>query len=344
VERKDYAFDRIEAASNHLLGVINDVLDMSKIEAGMIQLSEEIFDIHGVMDNVMAVNQYRIEEKSQEFTLHIDSNIPKLIVADNHRLAQVITNLLSNACKFTDEGGELRLDACLETKSDTNCTLRFDVTDNGIGLTSEQQGKLFKSFVQAEESTTRKFGGTGLGLAISKHIVELMGGKIWVKSESGKGSTFSFTINAGLPQIEELHKLANAENNETSKLSYPGLTVLIAEDVDRNREIISAVLEDCELEVVCAENGGEAVKIFEKEPEKFSLIFMDVHMPEMDGFQATAKIRELPHPHAEKVPIVAMTANVFREDIERCLEAGMNAHIGKPLDFEAVRKVLVKYL
>ncbi|MCL1883933.1 MAG: ATP-binding protein [Defluviitaleaceae bacterium] len=343
IERKDDAFTKIKAASGHLLNVINDVLDMSKIEEGMFSISKEPFEINHTIDNVMMINRFRMEEKNQTFNLKIDPKIPRIIMADDQRLTQVLTNLLSNASKFTKENKEIRLEAFLEKKSGTSCTIRFDVIDEGIGLSKEQQGKLFKSFVQAEDSTTRKFGGTGLGLAISKHIVELMGGKIWVKSEIGKGAIFSFTMNAGVPDDENF-TLKGKANKSADNLTFPGRCILIAEDVAINSEILLSMLENSEIKTVCAENGEEALRIFAENPARFDLIVMDVHMPIMDGFEATERIRALDHPNAAKVPIVAMTANVFREDIEKCLKSGMNAHLGKPLDFDAVWTTLETFL
>ena len=344
LERKDYAFDKIASASSHLLGVISDVLDMSKIEAGMLMLSEEAFDIDKVIEKVMDVMQFRIDEKNQDFSMKIDPRVPKIIVADRQRLAQVLTNLISNASKFTAEYRKIRLEMCNVDKTDTKCVIRFDVYDEGIGLSQEQQDKLFHSFVQAEEDTNRKFGGTGLGLAISKHIVERMGGMIWVESKPQEGAMFSFTIKAGLPTVDMLQEIALGENKNDKTLFLPGRRILLAEDVEINREILLAMLEDSGIDIICAENGEEALRIFSQNPYEFELIFMDVHMPVMDGYQATEKIRALEHPCAAVVPIIAMTANVFREDIEKCLASGMNSHLGKPLDFDAVRETLKKYL
>jgi len=351
VERKDYALDKIKDASAHLLGVINDVLDISKIEANMLELSPDEFNFEKMLQNTVAVINFRVDEKQQKLSVHIDDKIPKTLIADDQRLAQVITNLLSNAVKFTPEKGSITLDArCIGEEKDI-CTIQISVTDNGIGISSEQQKRLFMSFQQAESSTTRKYGGTGLGLAISKSIVELMGGKIWVVSELEKGSTFSFTIMAKKSKTAETvneHTTGDARQAEETGTNINGLfagrRVLLVEDVEINREIVLSLLEPTQLEIDCAENGAEAVRMFSEDPNKYELIFMDVQMPEMDGYEATRRIRSLDTSKGKTVPIVAMTANAFREDIEECLAAGMDDHIGKPIDFEKVIEKLRAYL
>jgi signal transduction histidine kinase len=193
IERKNYCFNKIEDASNHLLGVINDILDMSKIEANKFELSPDEFDFEKTLQRVVNVVNFRVDEKKQKFMVHIDKAIPGSLIGDDQRLAQVMTNLLGNAIKFTPENGSLKLDTRFLGEEDGVCTVQISVTDTGIGISPEQQKKLFQSFQQAEAGTTRKYGGTGLGLAISKSIVEMMGGRIWVESEPAKGSTFSFT-------------------------------------------------------------------------------------------------------------------------------------------------------
>jgi len=468
-ERMVYCFTKIHDASNHLLGVINDILDMSKIEAGKFDLVPTEFDFEKMLRRVVNVITFRLDEKRQKFTLHIDDDIPESLIGDDQRIAQIITNLLSNAVKFTPEHGSISLDISLRAVDDDTCTILFVVADTGIGITPEQQARLFRSFQQAEDSTARRFGGTGLGLSISKSIVELMGGEIWVESSIGEGSVFSFTIrvnrsmqhdfdsgllsssidlddvqilivdddadatayfikitqelgifcdvagntaealelirengpyniyfidwkmlgignielasglkeNAAAPgedviimisaaqwgNIEEdlqnsgidkfLPKplfrstildiifeclgvdLSQAEGAAQSELdNYDGRCVLLAEDVEINREIVIALLEPTKLEIDCANNGVEAVNMFSMDPDKYDIIFMDVQMPEMDGYEATRIIRALDVPKARTIPIIAMTANVFREDVEKCIESGMNDHIGKPLDYD----------
>ncbi|MDR2952041.1 MAG: response regulator, partial [Treponema sp.] len=358
LERKDYALDKIGDASTHLLGVINDVLDMSKIEANMLELSPVEFNFEKMLQKVIAVINFRIDERRQKFTVNIDKEIPPTLIADDQRLAQVVANLLSNAVKFTPEEGSIGLEARYLGESNGICAIQISVSDSGIGITPEQQKRLFNSFQQAESSTTRKYGGTGLGLAISKSIVEMMGGGIEVKSEPGKGSVFSFTIGAERGTGENVSwDKQHAEKQESIDGIFTGRRILLAEDMEINREIVQALLEPTRLEIDCAENGAQAAKMYAEDPEKYEMIFMDIQMPEMDGYEATRRIRAVEaelcggadaqsgnrNSH-KQIPIIAMTANVFREDIEKCLNAGMNDHIGKPVDFEEVIEKLRAYL
>jgi signal transduction histidine kinase/CheY-like chemotaxis protein len=344
IEKKDYAFDKIENASTHLLGVINDVLDMSKIEAGKFELSLVEFNIEKLIQKVVNVINFRVDEKHQLLTVNLDSQIPGNLNGDDQRLAQVVTNLLTNAVKFTPERGSIHLSARLIMEKKGMCTVQIEVKDTGIGISTEQQSRLFSSFEQAESSTSRKFGGTGLGLAISKHIVELMGGKIWFESKLGIGSTFAFTVLLERGKEKKAEDVSDADKAAVGPQSFRGRRLLMAEDVDINREIVQALLEPTEIDIDCAVNGVEAVRMFSENPEKYDLIFMDLQMPEMDGYEATRKIRAMEEGRPKKVPIIAMTANVFKEDVEKCLQVGMNAHIGKPLDFNEVMEKLNFYL
>jgi PAS domain S-box-containing protein len=476
IERKDYCLNKIEDASKHLLGVINDILDMSKIEANKFELSPIRFNFEKMLQRAVNVVNFRVDEKGQDLTVHVDRNIPIALIGDDQRLTQVIANLLSNAVKFTPERGAVRLNAFLEKEEEDLCTIRIEVSDNGIGISPEQQIRLFTSFEQADRGTSRKFGGTGLGLAISKRIVELMGGKIWVKSELGSGATFAFTVKAErvneearsilnpgvnwtnlrllvvdderdtrdyfkdiasrlgvecdvaesgheacgivdkngpydiyfidwkmpgmngmelsrrikgikqgnsvvimisatewsvigndartagvdkfLPKPLFISSVADCINEciGTDTLSeaadaitlepgcFEGYRVMLAEDVEVNREILLALLEPTSLSIDCAENGEKALRLFMAAPNAYDVIFMDVQMPEMDGLEATRRIRASGEPSAESVTIVAMTANVFREDVEKCIECGMNDHVGKPIDFDDVLDKLRRYL
>ena len=346
-ERKDYCFTKIEDASNHLLGVINDILDMSKIEANKFELSPMEFNFEKMLQRTVNFNTFRVDEKKQKLNVRIDQSIPKTFIGDDQRLAQVITNLLGNAIKFTPENGSITLDAAYKGEENGLCAVQISVSDTGIGICPEQVERIFTSFEQAESSTTRKYGGTGLGLAICKSIVSMMGGHISVQSEQGKGSTFSFTVQMKRSSDKKNDLPSNNLNdNARSNIceDFVGKCILLAEDVEINREIVQSLLEPTRIEILCAENGSQAVQMFKAAPAMFDMIFMDVQMPEMDGYEATRRIRALNTPEAHKIPIVAMTANVFREDVDKCLEAGMNSHIGKPLDFNDIIDNLRTYL
>jgi signal transduction histidine kinase/CheY-like chemotaxis protein len=366
IERKDYCLSKIGDASNHLLGVINDILDMSKIEANKFDLSPVEFVFEKMIQRVLNVINFRVDGKNQKLSVYIDKNIPKTLIGDDQRLAQVLTNLLGNAIKFTPEKGFIALDARFAKEEDGVCILQISVSDTGIGISPEQQAKLFQSFEQAESNTTRKYGGTGLGLAISKNIVEMMGGQIWIKSEVGKGSTFIFTVQMkrAAEITDESMKIEEkqADKIQVSKGVFAGRRLLLVEDVEINREIVQSLLEPTQLQIDCAENGAEAVRIFTENPDKYDIIFMDVQMPEMDGYEATRRIRSFEKERnsstsftegetrsdnrnlRKQIPIIAMTANVFHEDIERCAEVGMDSHLGKPIDINEVIAKLNKYL
>ena len=356
-EKKDYCLERIEGASKHLLGIINDILDISKIEANKFELFYDVFDFRKMLMNILNIIDDRIKENQQRLTIDVDRNIPDFIIGDEQHLAQVISNLLTNAAKFTHVGGAINLIAIDITTESGEPKLQVEVSDNGIGITDEQKARLFTAFEQADGGTARKYGGTGLGLAISKRIVEMMGGSIWVESEPGRGSKFIFTIkyeNDGESQRirhniarkgeRQAEKPAAVSAAPKSENGYSGHAILIAEDIDINREIMSAILEDTGVEFEFAENGTEAVLLFGSQPDKYSLILMDIQMPEMDGYEATRLIRSIEVGAAQTVPIVAMTANVFKEDIDRCIASGMNSHLGKPVDTAELFGMLDEYL
>ena len=354
VEKKNYAFGKIEGASSHLLGVVNDILDMSKIEAGKFELSDVEFNFKKMLQNVVNIISFRIKEKKQNFTLDFDPKIPQRLIGDDQRLSQVITNLLSNAVKFTPDNGSISLKVEFMEEKEGLCILKCNVTDTGIGISRNQKARLFHSFQQAEVGISRKFGGTGLGLSISKRIIELMGGNIWLESKQGHGSTFIFTValRYGRNDIDDTDD--DNDNKRDEHYDFSGLNILLAEDIEINREILLTILEPTNITVECAEDGVRALAKFTEAPEKYDIIFMDVQMPQMDGFEATRRIRaieeklrspsETPGKNLKQVPIIAMTANVFREDIEKCLEAGMNSHIGKPIDFDKLFAILKAYL
>jgi PAS domain S-box-containing protein len=340
--RKDYCLHRIDEASKHLLGIINDILDMSKIEAGKFELSNAGFHLGRTFENIVNIVKFRMGEKHQMLSFYLDEEIPRNLYGDEQRITQVLMNLIGNAIKFTPDKGAISISTKLLEKHGDVCTIQCSVTDNGIGIGKEQQINLFDSFQQAERSTAKKYGGTGLGLSISKNIVEMMDGSIWVESEPGKGSSFIFTIKVNC--LDEIQAGIEDIDLTEKSVSFEGKTALLAEDIDINREIVQALLEPAMLKIDCAVNGIEAVRMFEASPEKYDIIFMDVQMPEMDGFEATRLIRAMNTPKSLSIPIIAMTANVFREDVEKCLEAGMNDHVGKPLDLGEVLRKLKTYL
>jgi len=313
-----------------------------------------------MLQKVVDIIGPRVNEKNQSLTVDLDPNIPQVLAGDDQRLAQVITNLLSNAVKFTPESGAITLSLALAGEENGSYIIKVLVSDTGIGISPEQHERLFSSFEQAESSTSRRYGGTGLGLSISKHIIELMNGEIWVDSKLGEGATFAFTVSLGcatepdVPEVSGLscddshagatNKSASGNTGNERVESLAGFRVLLAEDVEINREIVIALLEPTRIKIDCAVNGKEALRIFNASPECYDIIMMDLQMPEMDGITASQRIRELDFPKAKEIPIVAMTANVFKEDIERCLAAGMNDHIGKPIDYDEMLNKLFKNL
>ncbi len=356
-QRKDYAFEKIERASEHLLGVINDILDISKIESGKMELSPVMFDFNKMLARVMTVIAVKIQDKRQRFLMEVDPAIPVPLWGDDQRLAQVITNILSNATKFTPDEGSIVFEARLLRALDGECVIEMAVKDSGIGMSVEEQSKLFNIFQQAEVGTARKYGGSGLGLAISKRILELMDGEIWVESEKGRGSRFFFTAGFGIPDHAAIAAatgqaagIGTTEAGEADKMDgaeeadFSGQTILLVDDVEINLEIAAALLEPTKLAIDTVKSGREAVDAFAANPERYDMILMDVQMPEMDGIEATRIIRSLPAPRAAAIPIVAMTANVFKEDIEKCLAAGMNSHLGKPIVTRDVLRTLARYL
>ena len=343
VEEKNNALNKIGDASSHLLGVINDVLDMAKIEANKLELAPAVYDFEKMLQNVMLFVNFRIDEKEQALSVVVDPQIPRFVFGDEQRLAQVITNLLANAVKFTPAGGKILFEAALTDEVNDECELCISVTDNGIGLSPEQHDRIFQAFEQAESGISREYGGTGLGLVISKRIIELMGGDIRVESELGKGAKFIFTVKVKRSEANE-SSMKSAEEHTAESCNFAGKRLLIAEDVEINREILISLLEETELIIDCAKNGKEALDMVCAAPDKYDIIFMDVQMPKMDGLEATRKIRDLPALQGVKLPIIAMTANVFQQDIDECIEAGMDGHIGKPIDIEKVFDILRKYL
>lgn len=472
IARINDCLGKVENASKHLLALINDILDISKIEANKLELTEEELEIRKIFNDVYNMMLIKANEKNQKLTLDIDENVPTYIVSDELRFSQVITNLLSNAVKFSPDNGIISVEAAEIDRDGDYSIIQVSVKDSGIGISEEQQAKLFRSFEQADGGIARKFGGTGLGLAISKSIIEMMGGSIRVKSKPGEVSNFTFTVKVlrssgavsnakkqaeesnrdkisslkilvvddsveaneylshilsiftldcdkafsgdeaikavekavmekcpydvifmdylmpGLNGIETAKKIqqlsgkSNAiimvsiydwkeieeeahntgiyrhitkpvspseilkninevssdkisiskKNTNISDSAFNKNTILLVEDIEINREIVAAFLENTPIKVEFAENGRQAIEMFQIDPNKYDLILMDIQMPEMDGYEATRRIRRMDIMRAKTIPIIAMTANAFKEDVDMCKEAGMNDHLAKPIE------------
>jgi signal transduction histidine kinase/CheY-like chemotaxis protein len=340
--------DKLADASHHLQKILNDVLELSKIEANKITLDDTIFSPERVIDQVRTIAGHKIQVKN----LHIHTDIrhiPEQLRGDGARLRQILLNLLDNAVKFTEQG-RIDIRARVVQQSPESIVLRFTVQDTGIGMRDDQIARIFQAFEQADSSTTRRFGGTGLGLAICKQLVELMGGGIGVESQWGEGTTFWVEIpfapaEETFPRhrvaIEHAEPSPDAEQMQESALAQRrGSRILLVEDNFVNQEVACMLLESMGMEVDVADNGEAALAMVAKKP--FDLVFMDIQMPVMDGLEATTAIRRLPD--RQTMPILAMTANAFVEDRERCLQAGMNDHISKPIDLQKLRSLLIEWL
>ncbi|MCL2742303.1 MAG: ATP-binding protein [Planctomycetaceae bacterium] len=341
-EEIDRCIDQVGMSGKHLLGLINDVLDISKIEDGKFKLNYISFDLQPVIESIRVTVEQLAAAKSQELSVVYDGVESPRIFGDDMRLTQVLLNLLGNAVKFTPEKGKITLTISEFSRTNTTTTLKFSVSDTGIGIMPEFLARLFKPFEQADSSISRNFGGTGLGLAISQFMVELMGGKITADSTYGKGTTFSFTICFDLDTSNAAPEdSSGAISQEDGVLDLSGHTILIVDDIKINRIIASSFLRDTNVSIEEAVNGAEAVEKMLAAPSGYyTLVFMDVHMPVMDGCTATRTFRNSDSPDALTLPIIAMTASVFNEDIQETLNAGMNGHISKPVDIKIVRDTI----
>jgi signal transduction histidine kinase len=350
LSRIEYCLDKIVSASHQLLNVINDILDISKIEANKFEITLKEFNFDAMLQNIFNVIQVKMAEKNQNFIVDSPDVFFRHIISDEMRLSQVIINLLGNAVKFTPEGGTITLKIRWTPKGENNAVLRVEVKDTGIGITAEQQARLFRSYEQADGSISRRFGGTGLGLAICKEIIHLMDGAIWVESVPNGGSSFIFQIPVNWGVEIRNGSGQNTQSGDEERARPPGeqdwsnRKILLAEDIDINREIISSLLEETGVTIEYAADGNEAVEKFRGQGEEIDLILMDVQMPGLDGLGATRMIRDSGLKNAHTIPILAMTANVFNEDIQQCLVAGMNDHVAKPIDVNVLIKKLSRYL
>ncbi|CAK7060871.1 MAG: Sensor histidine kinase RcsC [Desulfovibrio sp.] len=331
---------QIEVSSQHLLGLINDILDISKIEAGKIELSAEIFDLPKLMETVASIIRPRCAEKNIAFNMITNSGSHSVFINDPLRLRQVLINLLGNAVKFTPECGEINFSLLCREERDDKSLFEFIVEDNGIGMSEAIRSKLFSPFEQGDLRISRQYGGTGLGLSISRSIVRMMGGDIEVATEEGKGSTFSFSVWVSKADLPE-----KAEAVAETDVSLEGKRILLVDDVAVNRMIVVDLLASSGLVVDEAEDGVLAVDAVSHSPEGYyDVILMDIQMPNMDGYEAAKVIRALDRNDTKTVPIVAMTANAFREDVEKAFACGMTGHMAKPLEFEKLVHVIAEQI
>jgi CheY-like chemotaxis protein/anti-sigma regulatory factor (Ser/Thr protein kinase) len=331
---------KIQSSANSLLGIINDILDFSKIEAGKLDMEAVEFDLLETMDNVANVITVKAQEREDlEVLFYLDPEVPNFLVGDSLRLNQILVNLGNNAVKFTEQG-EIVLSVRVNEKSDDKITLQFSVRDSGIGMTAEQQGKLFQAFSQADTSTTRKYGGTGLGLTISKRLVNLMGGEIWIESEAGQGTTFHFTSDFGLGK-------ETVKRHYEPSPDFRGLKVLVVDDNATSREILQDILESFTFEVFLAASGEDGLEEIERadKDKPFELVLMDWKMPGLDGIQTSRRIKN--HPELSKIPAIVLVTAYGREEIMRQADdIGLEGFLLKPVNssvlFDAVMQALGK--
>ncbi|WP_245535097.1 ATP-binding protein [Leadbettera azotonutricia] len=332
---------QIETSSQHLLGLLNDILDISKIEAGKIELSDELLDLPKLISTVTTIIKPRCNDKNITFTVNADIEEPAFFIGDSLRLRQVLINLLGNSVKFTPEMGRIEFNVSIKERKDGKALLAFSVRDTGIGISEEAIKNLFKPFEQTSNQISQRYGGTGLGLAISKSIIQLFGGNITVESKVGEGSVFSFEIR--LPEAKPEEEIKIAITDIEGKLKEK--RALIVDDVDINRLIAVNMLEYTGILIEEAADGIEALEAFKASPPNyFDIIYMDVQMPNMNGYESSMAIRKLDREDAKSVAIVALTANAFKEDIDKAIASGMNSHLAKPLEMDKLLEVTFKLL
>ena len=337
----EYA-DKIDISSQHLLGIINDVLDMSKIEAGKTVFKYTDFSILDFITELNTIFHSQIDEKNQTLTIIKENIRHEWVNGDQVHLMQIFSNLVSNAVKYTQEGGKIQflVEEC-ETKSSVYAKYRFLVRDNGMGMSADFKDTIFDAFTRAESSMTNKIQGTGLGMAITKNLVEAMGGTIDVESELGQGSCFEVLIDLRIAEDRFVSSAEQAEKDEPAGNVLKGMRFLCAEDNELNAEILMELLKIEGAECTICENGKRVLEAFEQSaPGDYDMILMDVQMPVMNGYEATKAIRRSSHELAKTIPIIAMTANAFSEDIQHSLAAGMNAHVSKPVEMKVLEKTI----
>ena len=337
----EYA-DKIDISSQHLLGIINDVLDMSKIEAGKTVFKYTDFSILDFITELNTIFHSQIDEKNQTLTIIKENIRHEWVNGDQVHLMQIFSNLVSNAVKYTQEGGKIQflVEEC-ETKSSVYAKYRFLVSDNGMGMSADFKDTIFDAFTRAESSMTNKIQGTGLGMAITKNLVEAMGGTIDVESELGQGSCFEVLIDLRIAEDRFVSSAEQAEKDEPAGNVLKGMRLLCAEDNELNAEILMELLKIEGAECTICENGKRVLEAFEQSaPGDYDMILMDVQMPVMNGYEATKAIRRSSHELAKTIPIIAMTANAFSEDIQHSLAAGMNAHVSKPIEMKVLEKTI----
>ena len=337
-KQRDF-IEKIDNSAKNLLGIINNILDLSKIEAGKLNLEKIDFKLKEVINNSVDLVRFKMEEKNIQLYIHYEEHLALLFNGDSLRLSQILNNLLSNAVKFTSEG-EIHI---FINKVHHN-RYQFKIKDTGIGLTKEEQKNLFRTFSQADGSTSRKYGGTGLGLAISKQLVEMMNGKIWVESTYQEGSSFIFEIelqallnSLGTKKLPvQIQKEEKKKNQDTIEM-LEGKRILLAEDNFINQEIILGLLENSNIKIDIAQNGQEAIDLYTK--NTYTLILMDIQMPILDGYEAAKIIRKTD----TEIPIIAITASAMKEDVQKTIESGMNDHLNKPINVNKLYEILLKY-
>ena len=337
----EYA-DKIDISSQHLLGIINNVLDMSKIEAGKTVFKYTDFSILDFITELNTIFHSQIDEKNQTLTIIKENIRHEWVNGDQVHLMQIFSNLVSNAVKYTQEGGKIQflVEEC-ETKSSVYAKYRFLVSDNGMGMSADFKDTIFDAFTRAESSMTNKIQGTGLGMAITKNLVEAMGGTIDVESELGQGSCFEVLIDLRIAEDRFVSSAEQAEKDEPAGNVLKGMRFLCAEDNELNAEILMELLKIEGAECTICENGKRVLEAFEQSaPGDYDMILMDVQMPVMNGYEATKAIRRSSHELAKTIPIIAMTANAFSEDIQHSLAAGMNAHVSKPIEMKVLEKTI----